>query len=418
MSLRLLALAPIILAIASPSTVTAQEKKKAQVPAVNTLAIGAEAPDFTLPNVDGKNYSLKDFSEAKAMVLIFTCNHCPDARAARGKMISLHKDYKDKGVAVIAISGNDDKALLLNELGYSVYGDSFDDMKSVAKEEGYQFPYLYDGETQKASTAYGAVATPHTFVFDADKKLRYHGRIDDARRSFKDKGTPYVRQALDAILAGKEVTKTITRAHGCSTKWAWKRGLVAKDNERWKNLPLTLADLDKDAAKALAANDTKKLRIINFWSTTCGPCIAEFPDLIETYRRYEFRPLELITISTDPIGDREKVTTFLKGQQAGLSNRTASSVKKEGRTTNNYIYKGENIDHLGEAIDSEWSGALPHTVIVAPGGKILWRHNGQVDAIELRREIVTNTSSTSTRFTQWIKNTIHSYFLNFANGGH
>lgn len=382
MNLRSLLIVPAVVAVGT-LTSNAAEKKP-----ITTLAIGAQAPDFSLPGVDGKTHQLADFAESKAMVIIFTCNHCPDARAARGKMSALHKDYKDKGVAVIAISGNDDKALRLNELGYSVYGDSFDEMKSVAKEENYTFPYLYDGDTQTVTFAYGAVATPHAFVFDADKKLRYHGRIDDARRSYEDKGTLYVRQALDSVLAGEEVKSPTTRAHGCSTKWSWKRKSVAKDNARWKKLPVTLADLDKDSAVALAANKTEKLRIINFWSTTCGPCIAEFPDLIETYRRYEFRPVELITVSTDPIEAKEKVSTFLKQQQAGLSHRTAPSLKEEGRTTNNYIYKGENIDHLAEAIDAKWNGSLPHTVIIAPGGEVLWRHSGQVDSIELRRAIV------------------------------
>jgi len=153
MNLKSLLIVPAFAAV-STLTSTAAEPKP-----ITTLAIGAQAPDFSLPGVDGKTHQLANFAESKAMVLIFTCNHCPDARASRGKMSALHKDYKDKGVAVIAISGNDDKALRLNELGYSVYGDSFDEMKSVAKEENYTFPYLYDGETQTATFAYGAVAT-------------------------------------------------------------------------------------------------------------------------------------------------------------------------------------------------------------------------------------------------------------------
>lgn len=382
MKLRLLSVACPLMAIAVSAPLLAKPEP------VKTLAIGAGAPDFSLPGVDGKTHSLKDFATSKALVLVFTCNHCPDARAARGKVIKLHQDYKDKGVAVVAISGNDDKALRLDEIGYSVYGDSLKDMKSVAKEENYTFPYLYDGETQKATKAYGAVATPHVFVFDAGRKLRYHGRIDDARRSRKNIGTPYVREALDAVLAGEPVKTETTRAFGCSTKWSWKRDSVAKDNARWKSLPVTLADLDTEAAKSLATNKTEKLRVINFWSTTCGPCIAEFPELIDTYRRFQNRPVEVITISADPVKERAKVAKFLTTQQAALSPRTQPSVKKEGRTSNNYIYTGENLDHLAEAIDGKWNGALPHTVIIAPGGKIIWRHNGRFDAVALRRAIV------------------------------
>jgi len=355
---------------------------------VKTIAIGTVAPNFSLPGVDGKNHTLNEFSTSKVLVMVFTCNHCPDARAARGKVIALHKDYKDKGVAVIAISGNDDKALRLDEIGYSVYGDSLADMKSVAKEEKYTFPYLYDGSTQKTTKAYGAVSTPHVFVFDADRKLCYTGRIDDARRSPKDIGESYLRKAIDSLLAGKDVATTTTRPFGCSTKWAWKRDNVATDNAKWKALPVTLADLDTKAAKSLAANNTQKLRVINFWSTTCGPCVAEFPEFIDTYRRFQNRPVEVITISTDPVADRHKALKFLTTHQAALSPRTVASVKKEGRKSNNYIYSGTNLDHLAEAVDAKWNGALPYTAIIAPGGKIIWQHSGRIDAVELRRAIV------------------------------
>ncbi|MCP5536259.1 MAG: redoxin domain-containing protein [Akkermansiaceae bacterium] len=356
---------------------------------VKTIPLGSQAPDFSLPGVDGKTYTLKDFSKSRVLVVVFTCNHCPDARAARGKVIALHADYKDKGVAVVAISGNDDKALRLDEIGYSVYGDSLEDMKNVAREEKYTFPYLYDGSTQKATKAYGAVATPHVFVFDADRKLRYTGRIDDARRNRKDMGKQYVRVAINTILAGEEIETPTTRPFGCSTKWAWKRDSVAEDNAKWKALPVTLADLDTGSARTLAANKSGKLRLINFWSTTCGPCVAEFPDLVDTYRRFQNRPVELVTISTDPVKSRDEVKTFLTDREVALSPRTAGSVKKEKRPSNNYLYTGTNLDHLAEAIDPKWNGALPHSVLVAPGGKIIWRHTGRIHAVELRRAIVT-----------------------------
>lgn len=356
--------------------------------AVKTLEIGAVAPDFSLPGVDDKTYSLADFAGSKVLVLVFTCNHCPDARAARGKVIALHADYQHKGVAIVAISGNDDKALRLDEIGYSVYGDSFEDMKSVAEEENYTFPYLYDGSTQDTTRAYGAVATPHIFVFDADRKLRYTGRLDDARRSRKDVGTPYVRQAIDALLADKEPSTTTTRPFGCSTKWSWKRDSVAQDNAKWEALPVNLDDLDAQLAKSLAANKTGKLRLINFWSTVCGPCVAEFPDLVETYRRFQNRPFELITISVDPLEDKKQALEFLAGHHAALAPRTAPSLKNENRTANNYIFSGENLDELAEIFDSKWNGALPHSILIAPGGKIVWRHSGRINPVELRRAIV------------------------------
>ena len=136
------------------------------------LEIGASAPDFKLPGVDGKDYSLKDFAGAKVLVVLFTTNHCPTAQAYEERVIKMHADYADKGVALVAISPNDPLAVRLDELGYSDYSDSFDEMKLRAKDRGFKFPYLYDGETQATSRAYGCLATPHVFIFDGERKLR------------------------------------------------------------------------------------------------------------------------------------------------------------------------------------------------------------------------------------------------------
>src|SRR5436853_7105159 len=144
------------------------------------LKIGAQAPDFKLPGVDGKIYSLKDFADAKILVIIFTCNHCPTAQAYEQRIIKMDEDYRDKGVKLVAISPNDPTAVRLDELGYTDLSDSFEEMKIRAKERGYKFPYLYDGETQSTAKAYGVVATPHVYIFDKDRVLRYVGRIDDS----------------------------------------------------------------------------------------------------------------------------------------------------------------------------------------------------------------------------------------------
>ena len=121
-------------------------------------------PTFQLPGVDGKTYQLKDFADAKVLVVIFTCNHCPTAQAYEARVAKLTTDYKSKGVAVVAISPNDAEAVRLDELGYTDLGDSFDDMKVRAKDHKYPYPYLYDGETQAVAIAYGVLATPHVRV--------------------------------------------------------------------------------------------------------------------------------------------------------------------------------------------------------------------------------------------------------------
>jgi len=179
------------------------------------LKIGAKAPDFNLPGVDGKNYSLKDFADAKILVIIFTCNHCPTAQAYEQRIIKLYDDFKDKGMALVAISPNDPSAVRLDELGYTDLSDSFEEMKVRAKERGYKFPYLYDGETQSTAKAYGVVATPHVYIFDQERTLRYVGRIDDSE--VKTVTSQDARNAIEAMVAGKLVPVEVTKVFGCST---------------------------------------------------------------------------------------------------------------------------------------------------------------------------------------------------------
>ena len=160
------------------------------------------------------------------LVVIFTCNHCPTAQAYEARVAKLHADYKDKGVAVVAISPNDPAAVRLDELGYTDLGDSFEDMKIRAKDHKFPYPYLYDGETQATANAYGVLATPHVYIFDADRKLRYVGRFDDSEvKTVKSHDTI---NAVDALLAGKPVPVETTRVFGCSTKWADKQADAAQ----------------------------------------------------------------------------------------------------------------------------------------------------------------------------------------------
>ncbi len=355
---------------------------------VKTIEIGTPAPDFSLPGIDGKTHALKDYSEAKVLVVVFTCNHCPEAYAAAGRIQQAATDYKDKGVAVVAISGNDPLALRVDELSYAPHGDSFEEMKISAKEANWTIPYLYDGETQSVTKAYGAQSTPHVFVFDAERKLRYTGRMDEGYRKAGPVEKSQLRNTIDALLAGKEVAETVTRSYGCSTKWSYKRESVAKDNEAWSKREVTLDVMDEAVAKSLMANDTNKVRLINFWSTTCAPCVAELPDLIETSRRFQNRPFELITVSTDPADASKRVLELLKSKNAATPATRMAAMKKENRTTNNYQVKDGALDAVADVIDKEWRGALPHTVLIAPGGKVLWKHNGELDAVEARRQIV------------------------------
>lgn len=336
------------------------------------LAIGAPAPDFSLPSVDGKSYGLADFKEAKVLALVFTCNHCPTAQAYEGRLLELAHYCRDNGAVLVAINPNDPQALRLDELGYTDLGDSFDDMKIRARELGWDFPYLYDGDTQAVSRQYGPVSTPHVFVFDAERKLRYRGRIDDSEDG-QHITTSDARNAIDALLQGKPVPVETTKTSGCSTKWSSKRQSVQDSLAKWAAEEVTLKTVDEAAVKELIANKRDKLRLVNVYATWCGPCVEEFPELVTMHRMYRNRDFELVTISGDKPEQEDKVLKFLQRHEA---------------STSNYLFNGQDTYKLIEAVDKEWEGAFPYTLLIAPGGKIVYRHMGGIDPLEVRKAIV------------------------------
>jgi len=353
-----------------------------------TLAIGASAPDFELPGVDEKMYKLSDFDVADVLMIVFTCNHCPDAQLAEPSLIQIVEDYKDKSFAMVAISSNNPRGLRPDELGFSVHGDSYADMQKHAVDNGFNFPYLYDGATQEVGRAYGGQSSPHCFIFDRERKLRYTGRVNNLRKASDELTENNARDAIDAIFAGREIAEPVTRSFGCSTKWLYKMDSVAKDEEAWKNKQVTIDTIGAAGVAALVANKTDKLRLINVWSTTCGPCIAEMRDLVMVNRNYQNRPFEMITISVDPVEQKDEALRFLDINHVALGRTAERTIADEGRTTNNYIWSGDDLDTLAEALDAKWQGPLPHTLLVAPGGEVLYRYTGQVDVIELRHAIV------------------------------
>ena len=346
-------------------------------PEPKTLEIGAKAPDFNLLGVDGKMYNLNSFNNSAVLVIIFSCNHCPTAQAYEDRIISLTNDYKSKGVAVVVISPNSIKALNLAELGYTDMGDSYEEMKLRAADKGFPFPYLFDGEQQKTALAYGPAATPHCFVFDKNRILCYCGRVDGAEKPGTGKGED-VRNAINSVLAGTAVKVPVTKVFGCSVKWSWKDEYTAKLYQQWAELPVTLEDIDVQGIKDLVKNPSSgKLRLINIWATWCGPCVTEFPDLVIIDRMYRGRPFEFITISADKQARKADVLNFLKKQQA--SNK-------------NYIFNKEDVYQMIEAVDPEWQGALPYTLVVEPGGKIIYKKQDMINPANMKKLIVEDKS--------------------------
>ena len=343
----------------------------ADPPGLKTLPIGSAAPDFHLPGVDGKTYSLADFAPAKVLVVIFTCNHCPTAQAYEGRIARLQADYRDKGVAIVAISPNNAAAVRLDELGYTDLGDSFEDMKIRARDHNYTYPYLYDGETQATAQAYGVLATPQVYIFDSERKLRYVGRFDDGE--VKAVKSPDAKNAVEAILAGKSVPVATTRVFGCSTKWAEKEADARKSLAKWNAEPVKLEPMDLAGVAKLAKNDTKKLLLVNLWATWCGPCVAELPELVTMNRMYRKRNFQMVTISLDDLANRDDATKVLR------ENHVAAS---------NFILNADDRDKFAEALDQEWPGPVPCTPLIAPGGKIIYRRSGAIDPLEVKRAIV------------------------------
>ncbi len=181
------------------------------VPAGNGYKIGDVATDFSLKNVDGRMVSLKDYGKAKGFIVIFTCNHCPFAKAYEDRIIALDKKYSNKGYPVIAINPNNPAA---------AKEDSFELMKVRAKEKGFTFPYLFD-DGQKIYPKYGATKTPHVYLLEKTDKgnvVRYIGAIDDNYEDESAVTQKYVENAVDALLNGKEIYVKETKAIGCSIK--------------------------------------------------------------------------------------------------------------------------------------------------------------------------------------------------------
>jgi peroxiredoxin len=341
-----------------------------------TLEIGAAAPDFSLPGVDGKTYTLADFKDAKFLVIVFTCDHCPTAQAYEDRIKQIAADYKDRGVVVVAIQPNDPASVRLDELGYTDLGDSLDDMKIRARDKEFNFPYLYDGATQATAQAYGPVATPHVFIFDHDRKLRFCGRIDDHENPTKTK-THDTRDALDALLAGQPVPVETTKTFGCSIKWADNKGGADAAVKHWDKETADLKTIDADGLRDLVANKGDKLRVINVWATWCGPCVTEFPELITMHRMYRKRPFEMVTVTADAPENRDAALKFLNEQHA---------------STANYIFDKDDPYALADAMGVQWQGALPLTLVVKPGGEVIYKKMGPIDELELRRAIVDEIS--------------------------
>jgi peroxiredoxin len=337
-----------------------------------TLALGSAAPDFALPGVDGKIHSLKDYASNPVLAVVFTCNHCPIAQMYEQRIQQLYDDYGRRGVAVVAIQGNDPKAITIDELDSSDVSDTLEDMKVRVQYKHLRYPYLYAGESQTVTRAYGPQATPHVFIFDKERKLRYEGRIDNSYRLEMVK-TQDAREAIDALLANKPVAVSHTGVFGCSTKWSEKEANREASEQRINSQMVTVGPVDAAGLKTLRSNPGSHVTLVSFWATWCGSCIAEFADLQDTYRMYSARDFELVTVSANMPDEQQSVLRLLQKKHA---------------TSRNLLFASDDTAALQAAFDPKWQSAVPYTILLGPDGKVLYKNLGSVDLLELRRKIL------------------------------
>ena len=314
------------------------------------------------------------------LAIVFESNHCPVSQLYEGRIEKLYEDYRSKGVTLVAINPNNPKTVRLDELGYTDVTDSLPEMKLRAQLRGIDWPYLYDGDTQAISMKFGAVATPHIFIFDQQRKLRYQGRIDDNQREELVK-TQDARNALDALLAGKpgagrrDDARSAAPRSGCRRRPAWSR----------------------------SGRGSRRSRSPSTWSapTTSRSCARTPPtrSCSSTSGRPAARACtEPVLRSRDHLPHVPQARLRPGHDQHQRARRSAAVLdflKKQYASSPNKQFASADRAALQAAWGEKWNPAAPLTMVIAPGGKVLYQKEGKIDILEVRRIILAAMPDTS-----------------------
>jgi peroxiredoxin len=316
--------------------------------AYSALAIGNPAPDFTLTDLKGQNHSLKDY-RGKIVVLGFISTNCPISNDYNARMRAIAEDYGKQNVVFLGINSNFDEPVAK--------------IKAHAAKNNLTFTILKDGGS-KVADAYGAQRTPEIFLIDNQGILRYHGRIDNSRE-VRRVNRQDLRAALNELVEGKGVSVTEGKAFGCPIKRSQEAKKIKAVASKAKSVEPKIALLKpadfnkyKDAAKG-------KVLVVNFWATWCGPCVAEFPELVMIDEKYRDKGVKLVGISVDEVADiKGKVIPFIKEQKAAFDILVQDS---------------DDPEELISLIDKNWEGTLPTTFVFDKQGAIAYTHTGIID---------------------------------------
>ena len=338
-----------------------------------TLKSGAAAPDFALKGTDGKTHRLAEY-KSPLLAIVFISNHCPASQLYEERIKALVKDYAGKGMTLLAIAPNGPEAASPGELNYTDVDDSYESMKIRASSRQFNFDYLYDGDTQAVAHAFGPKVTPHLFIFDAQRKLRYEGRIDDrlqeAKVTVRD-----TRNALDELVAGKAVSVDHTPVFGCSTKWMSHAEAAKEEMKEWMAKPVVLQTATLAELAKLRANPEHKTLLVNFWATWCAPCKTEYPKLLQTYLWYRSRDFDFVSVSVDEPAQKATVQKFLDQTHSAIRNLQVDT---------------DDVFKVMASFDASWQSGVPFTMVIAPNGQVIYQHEGELDVLKLRRTLLAN----------------------------